>query len=112
MQRTATAIHTCPTSGKRIYLSTAVLLTLGLTDLVATLAWLQLGHAEGNPLFAALWAASPSLFILAKTVFLLVPVSMIEYARTKRYWSAEIGMWLAAAGYAALWVGHLLTLPR
>ena len=112
MERTAVAVHTCPTSGTRIHLSTAVLLTLGVVDLLSTLAWLQMGHLEGNPLFASIWALGPSWFILAKAVFLLGPVALIEWVRTKRYWSAEIGMWLAASGYAFLWIGHLLTLPR
>ncbi|MBS1709543.1 MAG: hypothetical protein JSS65_12590 [Armatimonadetes bacterium] len=112
MGHTAAAIHTCPTSGKRVYLSTAVLLTLGLVDLVATLAWLQLGFHEGNPLFAALWRMGPSWFILAKTALLIGPVALIEYVRTKRFWSAEIGTWVAAGSYAYLWVGHLLHLPR
>ena len=96
----------------RVYLSTAVLLTLGLTDLVATLAWLRMGHAEGNRLFAALWSVGPGVFIIAKTAFILGPVGVLEWVRTKRFWTAEVGMWLAASLYAILWTSHLLTLPR
>lgn len=99
----AKAIHTCECSGSRIYLSTAVLLAIGLVDLVATLAWLGLGHQEGNPLFHALWQIGPSAFILGKAAFLIGPVALLEYARKRSPLSAEQGTWIAAAAYLALW---------
>jgi hypothetical protein len=106
----STAVHTCSASGNRIYLSTVVLLTVGITDLVATLGWLQLGHQEGNPLFHALWSVGPSAFILGKTLFLLGPVALLEYARGRSPLSAEQGTWLAAAAYLALWGTQLVRL--
>lgn len=104
----ARAVHTCACSGNRLYLSTVVLLSVGLLDLVATLAWLGLGHQEGNPLFRTLWEAGPSVFILGKTAFLIGPVVALEFARTKSPLSAEQGTWIAACAYLALWGTQLL----
>ncbi|MES1228412.1 MAG: DUF5658 family protein [Armatimonadota bacterium] len=103
----AATVHECPSSGGRIYLSTAVLLTVGLIDLVSTLMWLGLVHHEGNPLFRSLLAFGPSGMILGKAVFLLGPVALLEFARTKRPLSAEQGTWLAAAAYLALWLTQI-----
>lgn len=106
----AHAVHTCSCTGNRLYLSTVVVLTLGVTDLVATLGWLSLGHQEGNPLFRALWAVGPSVFILVKALFLIGPVAALEYARTKSPLSAEQGTWIASIAYLALWGTQLVRL--
>jgi hypothetical protein len=109
MNSLAKPVHTCP-SGAKLYLSTAVLLTIGTIDLLATLAWLALGMKEGNPIFKATWEAGPLAFVALKLAFLFGPILILEYARKQAPKSAEQGTWLAVAAYAALWVGHLLSL--
>lgn len=93
---------------KRAHLSTAVLLTIATFDLVTTLIWLNMGGLEGNQLFA--WVAKHGSFALvaAKFLYLIIPVSILEYVRTQKPRTGEIGTWLAAALYAFLYVGHLL----
>jgi hypothetical protein len=83
------------------------LLTVGAFDLVTTLVWLNMGHAEGNPLFA--WLAGYGGFALVggKLLFLFGPVLILEWARVRRPVSAEIGTWLALILYLWLYVGHL-----
>ncbi|MFN8221187.1 MAG: DUF5658 family protein [Fimbriimonadales bacterium] len=93
-----------------VRLSTAVLLTIGTFDLVTTLMWLNAGGAEGNPLFAAVAAHGSLALVAVKLVYLFVPVALLEYARTKRPASAEIGTWAAAGLYGLLYVKHLLAL--
>ena len=47
---------------------------------------------------------------MAKLVFLIVPVLMLEYARKKRPLTGEIGTWIAAGAYLYLYTSHLLAL--
>jgi|GEM_PF-2803356 len=91
-------------------LSTVLLLTVGTFDLVTTLMWLNAGGLEGNRLFA--WFAGHGSFALVagKLTFLLGPVLLLEFARTRRPVTAEIGTWVAFAAYLYLYVGHLLRL--
>jgi uncharacterized protein DUF5658 len=91
-------------------LSTIVLLTIATFDLVTTLLWLTKGQMEGNQFFAMLASHGLVVLVLGKLVFLFIPVAMLEYARSKRPLSGEIGTWIAAAGYAYLYVGHILQL--
>ena len=93
-------------------LSTAVLLTISTFDLVTTLIWLNMGGMEGNPLFAYVSRFGSLPLVAAKFLYILIPVSILEYARTKRPGSAEIGTWLAAGLYAYLYVGHLLQMRQ
>lgn len=94
----------------RVRLSTLVLVTVALFDLVSTMMWLNLGHGEGNPLFARLAGIGTGPFVLGKVAFLVLPLLALEYARTKRPKSAEIGTWVAAVAYVGLWGSHVLRL--
>lgn len=93
-----------------VRLSTLVLVTVALFDLVSTLMWLNMGHGEGNPLFAYLASIGTGPFVLGKLMFLVLPLLAIEYARTKRPITAEIGTWFAATAYIGLWASHVLRL--
>jgi len=93
-------------------LSTIILLTIATFDLVTTLMWLHEGQKEGNPFFAFLASHGSLALALGKLVYLFIPIAILEYARTKRPISAEIGTWVAVAGYAYLYVGHLLMLRQ
>lgn len=98
-----------PVLKKPVHLSTAVLLTIATFDLITTLLWLNMGGMEGNPFFAWVAKTGGSVgLVIAKMVYLVVPVSLLEYVRTKKPRSGEIGTWLAAILYAALYVGHLV----
>ncbi|AIE87320.1 DUF5658 family protein [Fimbriimonas ginsengisoli] len=90
------------------HLSTTVLLTIATFDLVTTLMWLNIGGMEGNPLFAYVAKFGSLALVAAKFVYVLIPIAILEYARTKRPMSAEIGTWAAAALYACLYISHLL----
>jgi len=98
-----------PVLKKPVHLSTAVLLTIATFDLITTLLWLNMGGLEGNPLFAFVATNYGSVgLVVAKMVYLVVPVSLLEFVRVKKPRSGEIGTWLAAGLYAALYVGHLV----
>ena len=94
--------------GRQAHLSTVVLLTIGTFDLVTTLMWLNRGGGEGNPLFAELARHGSLILVMGKLIFLFVPVLILEYARSKRPLSGELGTWVAAGLYAFLYVRHLL----
>lgn len=98
-----------PVLKKPVHLSTAVLLTIATFDLITTLMWLNIGGMEGNPFFS--WVANSFGavgLVVAKMVYLVVPVSLLEFVRTKKPRSGEIGTWIAAGLYALLYCGHLL----
>lgn len=106
------SLYTCRVLRRKVRLGTTVLLTIGAFDLVTTLMWLNGGGREGNPFFASLAQMGSVPLVLGKLLFLFGPVLLIEYARTKRPWTAEIGTWAAVFLYAYLYVGHLLGLAR
>lgn len=95
-----------------VHLSTAVLLTIATFDLVTTLIWLNMGGMEGNPFFAWVAQHGSLALVAAKMIYLIVPVSILEYVRSKKPRSGEIGTWAAAALYATLYVGHLLQMKQ
>ncbi len=103
-------MHTAAIPNRHVRLSTLALTTVALFDLVTTLMWLNMGHGEGNPFFARLAELGTGPFVLTKLAFLVVPILALEYARTKRPLSAEIGTWVAALAYAGLWGSHVLGL--
>lgn len=93
----------------KVHLSTLCLVLLATFDLVTTLFWLHIGFGEGNPLFAAIAARFGGIgFAIAKLVFVFVPVAILEYARTKRPTTAEIGTWVAFLAYGFLYLRHLI----
>jgi len=102
-----------PVLKKPVHLSTAVLLTIATFDLITTLLWLNMGGLEGNPFFAWVATSFGSVgLVVAKMIYLVVPVSLLEFVRTKKPRSGEIGTWLAAGLYATLYVGHLVQMRQ
>jgi len=91
----------------RIRLSTVVLITIGVFDLVTTLMLLGLGMHEGNPFFAQ-YAQSPLALAATKILFLAGPIALLEFARKYSPRSAEQGTWVAAGAYFTLYVLHLI----
>ncbi len=79
-------------------------------DLVTTIMWLNAGQKEGNPFFAYVAAHGNFALAAAKIVYLVIPIAILEYARSKKPLTAEVGTWVAVGGYAYLYVGHLLQL--
>lgn len=93
-----------------VKLSTVLVATIGLADLLSTLALIRLGGMEGNPLFAHLLHHGVATFALAKVAFLAGPLALLEYVRTKSPASAEAGTWVAFGFYALLWGGQIVRL--
>lgn len=86
-----------------VRLSTACLVTVGLIDLVSTIALLGRGFTEGNPIFRnLLMNFGPIGFILGKVILLAGPILLLEYVRTKNERSAEQGTWIAFIAYFAM----------
>ena len=96
-----------PARKNEVHLSTIVLVTVGIFDLVTTLVWLNQGNQEGNPLFAWLAGHGSVVFALGKLAFLILPILALEYARKSNPKSAEQGTWLAACFYVFFYVAHL-----
>ena len=94
---------------RRVQLSTLVLVTIGMFDLVTTLMLMHTGVHEVNPLFANLASYGSLAFACGKLFLLAGPVLLLEYVRTKNPLSAEQGTWLAAGLYAFFYVSHLVT---
>ena len=92
----------------RVRLSTAVLVTIGLFDLVTTIILLRLGMRESNPFFNQFAESGPAVLATAKLAFLAGPIALIEIARKYSPRSAEQGTWVAAGCYFGLYAVHLL----
>ncbi len=92
----------------KVYLSTFVLVTIGMFDLVTSLILWNQGFGESNPIFAPLLHYGSFAVAAAKLALLAGPVVLLEYARTKAPNSAEQGTWIAAAAYFVLYIAHLL----
>lgn len=96
---------------RRVRLSTLVLVTIAMFDLVSTVLLLAAGFGESNPLFGTLLErAGIGAFIAAKSLFVAGPVLLLEHVRTRSPQSAEQGTWIAAASYAMLYCVHLIRL--
>lgn len=93
---------------QKVRLSTTVLVTIAMFDLVSSMILLSRGHAEGNPIFGQLVPYGSWVFVSVKVFFVAGPILLIEFVRAKAPRTAEIGTWTAAALYAAIYVGHLL----
>jgi len=95
---------------RKIHLSTILLFTIGVIDLISTIMFLELGGNEGNPIFRNLLNHGVPVFALGKLVFLAGPIAILEFARRKAPHSAEAGTWIAFGFYALLWGTQLLRL--
>lgn len=93
---------------KRVHISTLSIATISLFDLVTTLILLNRGFGEANPLFASLLEYGHWVFVLTKLAFVIVPILMLEWARTKKPILAEIGCWSAFLLYFVLYVGNFV----
>lgn len=91
-----------------VRLSTACLATLGLFDLVSTVALFGRSFSEGNPIFSRLAHLGPWAFVLGKAIFLAGPILILEFARKSHPRSAEQATWIAFAAYAFLYVLQLM----
>lgn len=96
----------------KVHLSTVLLTILGTVDLLSTIAWLNLGGREGNPIFNSILNHGIAPFAFAKIAFLAGPIAILEYARTKHPQSAEAGTWIAFAFYFALWGSQIHSLGQ
>lgn len=95
---------------RRAQLSTTVLCTIATFDLLTTIMLVIIGFKEGNPLFSWLLKHGFVAFALGKLIFLLGPILILEWARTKKPQSAEAGTWIAVGFYVFLYVKQLLYL--
>ncbi len=96
----------------KVHLSTVLLTILGTVDLLSTIAWLNLGGHEGNPLFNSILNHGLAPFALAKVAFLAGPIAILEFARTRHPHSAEAGTWIAFVFYFALWGSQIHNLGQ
>jgi hypothetical protein len=92
----------------KVHLSTLVLVTVAMFDLVTTMMFLNQGFGESNPLFARLAAGGTLPFVLGKLLFVVGPIMLLEFVRTRHPKSAEQGTWIAVAFYVLLYVAHLV----
>ncbi len=98
---------------KPVRLSTFILVTLGMLDLVSTLILMQHGLREANPIFNGLARMTGSTgFVGGKLLFLVGPVLLLELVRQRNPKSAEQGTWLAIAFYALFYFAHMIAYYR
>jgi hypothetical protein len=94
---------------KRVQMSTIVLVTIAMFDLVTTLLLLAQGFGESNPIFNHLLETGGiAAFVSAKIFLVAGPILLLEYVRKHRPESAEQGTWIAAGFYGMLYVMHLV----
>jgi hypothetical protein len=96
--------------GPRLFALVLLIVALNLLDAWFTLLFLAHGGTELNPLVQLVldFGAHPWPFLLLKTVGIGTACAFLALA--KHFRPARIGLWLVAAGYAALLVWHLYLL--
>jgi len=92
----------------KLRLSTAILMTIGVVDLVSTLFWLSIGGQEGNPTFARILEHGEFYFVVAKLLFLFGPIVILEIVRQYKPKTAELGTRIAIAAYLVLWLTQIV----
>lgn len=97
----------------KIAKESVVIAVIGLADLVTTIVFIQHhGAQEANPVFRHYWEMGLLVFIAAKLVCLLGPLSVLEWARRRRPRFVSLALRSAIVGYLALYcigVSHLNT---
>jgi hypothetical protein len=78
---------------------------LNVFDAVFTLAWLQRGGSEANPLMDFLIRAGDSVFLIQKCF--VVGIWLLVLVVHKNFRFARLGMWMLFVLYAAILVYHL-----
>lgn len=92
----------------QLKLSTAILFTIGIIDLISTLFWLSIGGQEGNPTFARILEHGEFYFVAAKLLFLFGPIVILEIVRQYKPKTAELGTRIAIAAYLVLWLTQFI----
>ncbi len=95
---------------RRAQLSTTVLCTIATFDLLTTMLLVLRGMGEGNPLFAWLLRHGFVPFAIGKLIFLIGPILLLEWVRTKKPQTAETGTWIAVGFYALLYLTQIFSL--
>jgi hypothetical protein len=93
---------------ERVRLSTLILVTIGLFDLVTSLLLISRGFGEANPIFSWLLRFGSPAFAIGKAVMLAGPILVLEYVRSKDPRKGDAGTWIAVVLYAALYVSHIV----
>ena len=93
---------------QRVQLSTLVLVTIAMFDLVTTMMLLSQGFGESNPIFGRLAEYGAGPFVAGKLIFVIGPILLLEYVRKSHPRSAEQGTWIAAGFYGMLYIMHLV----
>src|SRR6185295_10946005 len=69
----------------KIAKETWVIMAIGLADLTTTILFIKHhGAEEANPLFRKYWEMGLTAFICAKIALLIGPLSVLEWARSRR----------------------------
>jgi len=93
---------------------TVAVAALGCADLLYTAYLLAAGTAnEGNPMMrAVLTATGPIGLITAKTVLLVGPLAVAEWARTYHEATVRVLLRLVVVAYPALWLWGMARINR
>lgn len=95
----------------RISIEAALIFSIGVLDLVTTMAWIgNHGADEANPIFKRYLAFGPLWFAAAKMILLLAPIFILEWARRRRPRFAKWGARAALVGYVSLYVVGVIRL--
>lgn len=80
------------------------LAAIGLADLITTLVWIRGYDAEeANPLFRLFWQQGVPVFVVAKALFLLGPLWVLESARKRHRRFVLLASRTAIVAYLALY---------
>ena len=100
----------------KIARETWIIMAIGLADLATTILFIRHhGAEEANPLFKRYWEMGLSVFVLAKIVLLVGPLTVLEWARHRRPQFVSWALRSAIVAYVVMYgVGfaRLNTVPR
>lgn len=88
----------------KIAKETWILAVIGIADLATTIVWIgHNGAQEANPLFRLFWQQGMPVFVVAKALFLLGPLMVLECARKQHARFVLLASRTAIVAYLALY---------
>jgi len=90
---------------RALWIPMALFVAISVADTISSVVMLHRGLMdEYNPLMRYVWEAGGACaFLAVKTVLVVVPLSIFNWLKTRRYWLVRRVMWLTIFGYCVIY---------
>ncbi len=101
----STAIAPSRSDLRALWVPMFLFVAISVADTVSSVLMLHKGLMdEYNPLMRYVWEVGGAVgFVAVKTVLVVVPLSIFNWLKTRRYWLVRRVMWLTIFGYCVIY---------